>query len=244
MGGWRGVGGECSGVIESWIAALTGVSVTGLVLPVEPVREIAVAARFDRAMIPDILIVVPLSGDARDAVLRALLRMKIGSFAANLPMSEVKTEKRRVLRWTDAHGWTFPVQVNATDAPKRIGLWHANDGDSLLIVLGERPDALDWYVGAKRRHRTFGDLERDASATGDAAWRFSPTTALRETARVRGVAALECRTLSRLLERLPSSPSVVGSHENDNGVDVVTFDVGEWASVLAALDAVNALSAP
>jgi hypothetical protein len=233
-----------AGVLESWITALTGAPAAGITLPTDAKQEVAVAARFDRSAIPDLLFVVPSPGERRDAVLRALMRTAIATFAPNLPMSAVKTEKRRVLRWVDANGWTFTVQPNVPDVPARLGIWHANDGDSLLVAIGERPDALDWCLGAIRRHQTLGDLSDSAVAPHDVVWWFSPTAMLRETARLCGATSPACRTLSRLLERLPSTPSVIGSRDHDSAVDAVTFDVREWASLLSALDAVSDLNAP
>jgi len=230
-------GTEGATFIERWTATLTGVAMRVPAVPEGGTGEIGVAARFDRTTTPDLLFTV--TGDGRDVFLRELLSAALRAFAPNLPISAVKTEKRRILRWADADGWTFPVRLDVPSLPPRMGVWHATDGENLLIAVGERPDALDWYHGAKRRRRTLGEVRADVSVYGDAAWWFSPTAMLREMARVRGVSSPECATLSRLLEQVPASLSVFGSAEKET--TRVTFDVREWGPVLAVWEAVRDL---
>lgn len=216
-------------VLESWLSALWAVPVRGIAS--EQVREIALAARFDRSPTPDVLFVLPAE---EETPLRALLKVVLHTFAPNLPMSEVKTEKRHVLRWADASGWTFPVQISG--APARMGFWHAREDKHLLVAVGERPDALDWYFGAKRHRRILG--EKEPPTNGDPIWWFSPTRMLSERARVDP--SPESQVLRQLFEGFPSSFSVKSRREG--GVETLTLDVGEWGAFFSALDAVAALS--
>lgn len=216
-------------VLESWLSVLWAVPVIGMTS--ETFREVALAARFDRSATPDVLFLLSAEGEP---LLRELLKIVLRAFAPNLPMEDVKTEKRRVLRWIDASGWTFPVQISG--APDRVGLWHAREEEHLLVVVGERPDALDWYLGAKRHRRTLG--EKETPPHGETIWWFSPTRMLSE--RTRLDPSPESQVLRRLFEGYPSSFSIKSQREG--GVETLTLDLGEWETFLSALDAVVALS--